>query len=85
MRPAVNGGAACLCVSIHAPVKGATWLKPYSVLSNGVSIHAPVKGATETGCVTVCAVIVSIHAPVKGATMISEKCDYKYLFQFTHP
>ena len=58
------------CISIHAPVKGAThdtandWTRYRSI-----SIHAPVKGATCTGIY--CSAFdrrISIHAPVKGAT-----------------
>ena len=55
-------------VSIHAPVKGATWLGYCDGGGRFVSIHAPVKGATflcryDSRCLDV-----SIHAPVKGAT-----------------
>ena len=34
------------CVSIHAPVKGATGLQQLQLVLLQVSIHAPVKGAT---------------------------------------
>ena len=36
-----------LAISIHAPVKGATYA-PFSctITRNSISIHAPVKGAT---------------------------------------
>ena len=41
-----NGCGACVCVSIHAPTKGATnHADTYSQAFN-VSIHAPTKGAT---------------------------------------
>ena len=34
-------------ISIHAPVKGATFNNPkLSMITGGISIHAPVKGAT---------------------------------------
>ena len=33
-------------VSIHAPVKGATFVRLRECEIDGVSIHAPVKGAT---------------------------------------
>ena len=33
-------------VSIHAPVKGATFVRPAATAGVDVSIHAPVKGAT---------------------------------------
>ena len=35
-----------MIVSIHAPVKGATQLRPHRRRDSRVSIHAPVKGAT---------------------------------------
>ena len=35
------------CISIHAPVKGATQYSDYDILQAiNISIHAPVKGAT---------------------------------------
>ena len=34
-------------VSIHAPVKGATYPAPEGYYKGKVSIHAPVKGATQ--------------------------------------
>ena len=34
------------CVSIHAPVRGATLLRPRCRVGSIVSIHAPVRGAT---------------------------------------
>ena len=38
-------------ISIHAPVKGATWPGHQLRLWHGISIHAPVKGATvKIGC-----------------------------------
>ena len=39
---------ACLvsCISIHAPVKGATPRQTYAATSATISIHAPAKGAT---------------------------------------
>ena len=36
------------CISIHAPVKGATRMPPNTWVSDPISIHAPVKGATRT-------------------------------------
>ena len=35
-------------VSIHAPVRGATFLLGYTLEYGSVSIHAPVRGATIT-------------------------------------
>ena len=59
-------------VSIHAPVKDATWPPEAVVPGQVVSIHAPVKDATPGAShgVGPCG-IVSIHAPVKDATGIS--------------
>ena len=37
-------------VSIHAPVKGATFVPMRLLVDEWVSIHAPVKGATENTC-----------------------------------
>ena len=41
--------AAAAIISIHAPVKGATWTGGRGGARSGpISIHAPVKGATHT-------------------------------------
>ena len=55
-------------VSIHAPVRGATydWNMQYS--ERDVSIHAPVRGATTKHTNKKPSQHVSIHAPVRGAT-----------------
>ena len=34
-------------ISIHAPVKGATWQGFRAAMDDTISIHAPVKGATN--------------------------------------
>ena len=57
-------------VSIHAPVKGATYSKQLANYKKDVSIHAPVKGATRKCTNVSLRSQVSIHAPVKGATEI---------------
>jgi len=36
-------------ISIHAPVKGATYCTKYTYAKYVISIHAPVKGATSVG------------------------------------
>ena len=36
----------CICVSIHAPTRGATEKYAKSVKDTQVSIHAPTRGAT---------------------------------------
>ena len=57
------------CVSIHAPLKGATALDIPCLDRCRVSIHAPLKGATELRHNILAGTEkVSIHAPLKGAT-----------------
>src|SRR5438270_603292 len=61
---------ADLCVSIHAPTRGATVHAARERLCVVVSIHAPTRGATYRRA---CAEIddqVSIHAPTRGATCL---------------
>ena len=42
-----NGMQKLACISIHAPVKGATNRgRQYGSVPGAISIHAPVKGAT---------------------------------------
>ena len=55
-------------ISIHAPVKGATFKLFYPFWLFKISIHAPVKGATKTTTDEIMVIDISIHAPVKGAT-----------------
>ena len=55
-------------ISIHAPVKGATYASEGDDHVRKISIHAPVKGATQTTYNTTATNQISIHAPVKGAT-----------------
>ena len=61
-------------VSIHAPVWGATGIRP---ADHGrcivVSIHAPVWGATLRLPAGVQVAHVSIHAPVWGATTVGAR------------
>ena len=61
--------AAPTCVSIHAPVKGATIAAAGRSVLRPVSIHARVKGATGRCRAVKTLDFVSIHAPVKGATI----------------
>ena len=56
------------CVSIHAPVWGATTVINKIGNNISVSIHAPVWGATRQMMAKALASNVSIHAPVWGAT-----------------
>ncbi len=55
-------------VSIHAPVRGATFVLVSKGASIVVSIHAPVRGATLLSPAIWESRSVSIHAPVRGAT-----------------
>ena len=57
-----------ILVSIHAPVRGATFILSWTILLPGVSIHAPVRGATAATLDSLMGLSVSIHAPVRGAT-----------------
>ena len=68
-RPKLLGGYPR--VSIHAPVWGATSMRPGRFQRSMVSIHAPVWGATMLAPLYGLEAAVSIHAPVWGATI----CD----------
>ena len=57
-------------ISIHAPVKGATYTSVSNPSKIKISIHAPVKGATLIQYRVFAATDISIHAPVKGATAV---------------
>ena len=72
-------------VSIHAPVKGATFSFERCGKFVYVSIHAPVKGATTIYEIHQLRDYVSIHAPVKGATITAGEIRIFRTFQFTHP
>ena len=78
-------GVALLCVSIHAPVKGATRQSALVEQHLDVSIHAPVKGATGWEQLKADIYKVSIHAPVKGATRLAHFDRTIDVFQSTHP
>ena len=75
-------------VSIHAPVKGATFRVMVFLLPAG-----GFNPRTRKGCDDVIVVvtevqrkIVSIHAPVKGATRLKFfKVRFPFAFQSTHP
>ena len=58
-------------ISIHAPVKGATFFLFLKALKGFISIHAPVKGATSISFFNDSSILISIHAPVKGATALN--------------
>ena len=62
-------------VSIHAPARGATVVRPTSEPGRLVSIHAPARGATTTAGVAVANSRVSIHAPARGATTAPAPAD----------
>ncbi len=57
-----------LCVSIHAPARGATQVLGKGYAVKHVSIHAPARGATSGSITSRSKSVVSIHAPARGAT-----------------
>ena len=75
-------------ISIHAPVKGATFAVAVTVyMHKEISIHAPVKGATVKRLGYLDHILlISIHAPVKGATYDAFRRRWdRTIFQSTHP
>ncbi len=70
-------------VSIHAPPRGATFLRPMGFGTWGVSIHAPPRGATTHSHSLLWVFSVSIHAPPRGATLASPRKRASILFQST--
>ena len=59
-------------ISIHAPTRGATIMRPPQILSKTISIHAPTRGATNEPFMNAVGATISIHAPTRGATC--EEC-----------
>ena len=72
-------------ISIHAPVKGATFDRITKRVTITISIHAPVKGATYIPSDQTNFSMISIHAPVKGATMANMVAASYITFQSTLP
>ncbi len=72
----LKSGRCLFCVSIHAPVKEATFRPIVGMLFLQVSIHAPVKEATCGDSAFARSSRVSIHAPVKEATGTSPDAAY---------
>jgi len=58
-------------ISIHAPVKSATWSPKLLEIKIQISIHAPVKSATFILKLQDGTIKISIHAPVKSATHLT--------------
>ena len=75
----------CICVSIHAPTRGATGHDALYVWCRLVSIHAPTRGATGHNNIFQPVKKVSIHAPTRGATIIFRPNITIMMFQSTHP
>ena len=75
----------CECVSIHAPARGATFVRQQVDVYANVSIHAPARGATRAGILAEELPAVSIHAPARGATCPSRRLRGCRAFQFTRP
>ena len=61
--------SASICVSIHAPTRGATGKVTSCGILYSVSIHAPTRGATWSTVPLLAISEVSIHAPTRGATL----------------
>ena len=75
----------CICVSIHAPTRGATGHDALYVWCRLVSIHAPTRGATARLLCPRITGAVSIHAPTRGATTVCQFIGLLDKFQSTHP
>jgi len=72
-------------VSIHAPARGATVVRPINSYALAVSIHAPARGATKDEPIETGVRGVSIHAPARGATITDKAVTLAKMFQSTHP
>ena len=73
-----------ICISIHAPPRGATLHESLCLHGKQISIHAPPRGATcWAGCSFVRWIHISIHAPPRGATLKPTQLLHNGLFQFT--
>ena len=65
----VQMALSLVLISIHAPAKGATSIRPFLLFRQFISIHAPAKGATCGLYDIFVKCNISIHAPAKGATI----------------
>ena len=72
-------------VSIHAPTRGATFSRSFTIRVSEVSIHAPTRGATRFEQTSNKSSSVSIHAPTRGATHNAAFLVQNVVFQSTHP
>ena len=72
-------------VSIHAPARGATFMRNIHFPTCYVSIHAPARGATSFCPQRIAPGRVSIHAPARGATSHMAIIIFSFSFQSTHP
>ena len=72
------------CVSIHAPVWGATGKSTHRRRRQCFNPRTRV-GCDDIDSLMLAVEIVSIHAPVWGATNHCDSNDRKYEFQSTHP
>ena len=72
-------------ISIHAPVRGATYHYRTGGGYGSISIHAPVRGATIITNPLLRGIMISIHAPVRGATSIQQLDALRKEFQSTRP
>ena len=72
--------AVHVSVSIHAPTRGATYIREATRAVKDVSIHAPTRGATKIIHSFWYEYYVSIHAPTRGATLGENKGDGRKSF-----
>ena len=74
----VQTAADPLCISIHAPTRGATSRAAGGTVDITISIHAPTRGATSArGGLLLSSTCISIHAPTRGATRAEATGSYK--------
>ena len=75
----------CICVSIHAPTRGATTCSQ-PVLLRWSRFNPRTHEGCDSGRTVLFSIsVVSIHAPTRGATELSWKQLIALMFQSTHP
>ena len=75
----------CICVSIHAPTRGATCQQESFVSKLEVSIHAPTRGATVVFTFKNHAFVFQSTHPRGVRRFVPRFSGYKFKFQSTHP
>ena len=71
--PQVLGGGCVLCISIHAPPRGATH-NGANVNTSFVFQFTPLREGRRNAYIRICILYISIHAPPRGATHLLEVC-----------